>query len=187
MAKRQPSELESACREQRPVEFRRRHAQEKACGYVLGVSSQWILMASLSDIRFNGFDCYRKQDILELRIPLRNVEFVESALGKTNQKVPATPAIDLTDVEELLFTANLAFPLVTIHRDVISPNACQIGRVHKIEAGVVLLQEIDTDAKWEEKATPYKLKDITRVGFDGDYERALYAVGADPPILGPKI
>ena len=37
--------------------------------------------------------------------------------------------------------------------------------------------EINPDATWDEKPNEYKLSEITRVDFGGDYEKALYLVG----------
>lgn len=40
--------------------------------------------------------------------------------------------------------------------------------------------EISPDATWEDEATEFKLGDITRVSFDGEYEKALHLVGGKP-------
>jgi hypothetical protein len=76
---------------------------------------------------------------------------------------------------DLLLTANLIFPLVTIHRETIDPSICQIGRVVWADKIWVSLHEIDPHAKWEQQQQ-YRLSEITRVDFGGAYEEALYLV-----------
>jgi hypothetical protein len=89
--------------------------------------------------------------------------------------------VSVSSIEDLLRSAGRAFPLVTIHRESVNPDVCQIGRVVKVERGRVWLLEIDPDAKWKREPTPYRLSEITRVDFGGDYECALHMVGGDPP------
>jgi hypothetical protein len=44
----------------------------------------------------------------------------------------------------------------------------------------VSLLEITPSAEWEPRPTQYRLSEITRVNFGGDYEGALYMVGGEP-------
>jgi hypothetical protein len=69
---------------------------------------------------------------------------------------------------------------VTIHREEADPEVCQVGRVISTGRGRVRLLEIHPDATWEEHPTEYRLKEITRVDFGGDYEEALDLVGGSP-------
>jgi hypothetical protein len=45
--------------------------------------------------------------------------------------------------------------------------------------GVSLL-EIGPDAAWDNESETYRLSEITRVDFGGDYEEALHLVGGSP-------
>jgi hypothetical protein len=72
------------------------------------------------------------------------------------------------------------FPLVTVHREVMDPDVCWIGRILGVDRGSVSLLEITPDATWEEKPESFRLSEITRVNFGGDYETALHLVGGDP-------
>jgi hypothetical protein len=42
------------------------------------------------------------------------------------------------------------------------------------------LLEIGPDAKWEDSPEEYRVGEITRVNFGGDYENALHLAGGDP-------
>jgi len=46
----------------------------------------------------------------------------------------------------------------------------------------VSLLEIGPDAVWDDKPETYRLSEITRVDFGGDYEGALHLVGGSPRI-----
>lgn len=41
----------------------------------------------------------------------------------------------------------------------------------------VSLLEIGPGASWDDQPNEYKLRDITRIDFGGDYEQALHLVG----------
>jgi hypothetical protein len=78
-----------------------------------------------------------------------------------------------------LRTANRAFPLVTIHREKVDAGACWVGRVVDLGRGRVTLLEIGPDASWDDELETYRLNEITRVDFGGDYENALQLVGGN--------
>ncbi len=84
----------------------------------------------------------------------------------------------VSSLAELLLTANRAFPLVTIHREKVDRSACWIGRVVDVGKARVTLLEIGPDATWDDRLETYRLSEITRVDFGGDYEDALHLIGA---------
>ena len=66
--------------------------------------------------------------------------------------MPRKPRVSVASIEELLLSANHAFPLVTIHREQVDPDVSCIGRVMGIDRGRVSLLEISADAIWEKTA-----------------------------------
>jgi hypothetical protein len=72
--------------------------------------------------------------------------------------------------------------LVTIHREEVDPVVCWIGREQCVNRARVSLLEIAPDAIWEDKPEEYRIKEITRVNFGGDYENALHLVGGEPTV-----
>jgi len=163
------------------VRFARPFEDGHICGRVLDIGPQFFLIALLSDdIAWDGFTACRIADVRRLEPdPYRG--FIKAALKKLGRKMPRAPKVSLANAEELLRYANAAFPLVTIHRDRVRPEACWIGTIQDIANGRVLLLEIGPDAKWDRRATPYKLREITTIEFGGAYEHALYVVGGAPP------
>ncbi len=151
-------------------------------GYVLAVVQCFVPVALVSDdIWFNGYQCFRLSDIRNVQVPDKYSSFVEAALRKRGQRRPKKPRVNLDSLGELLTTANQAFPLVTIHVEKTDPAVCYIGRVTGIVNDRASLLEITPDAKWDKHPEEYKLREITRVDFGGDYEEALHLVGGPPP------
>ena len=165
------------------VQFTRPFEEGSVVGYVLTVGPRFFLIALVEDhVRFNGFQCFRLQDVRGLQVPARYAAFIEAALKLRAERRPRTPAVVVDSLQNLLRTASRAFPLVTIHRETVAPDICHIGRVVTVSESEVSLLEIGPDAEWDVEPTNYRLKEITRVDFGGGYEDALWLVGGPSTI-----
>jgi hypothetical protein len=181
MTKITSSRLADAIRLKSFVRFSRRFEDSGIRGYVLDVGPRFFLLSLVSDrIRYDGFECFRVADVKGIR-PDPYTVFVESALKRRREPRPTKPRISLKSVEDLLRSAGRAFPLVTIHREQVDPDVCWIGRVLGVDRGRVSLLGINPDATWDGNPTEFKLGEITRLNFGGDYENALFLVCGDPP------
>ena len=150
-------------------------------GYVLDVGPQFFLLAVVrEDMRFDGFSCLRIADVRRLQAPAKYAAFAEAALRKRGEYLAEKPTIDLSNISNLLRSADVLFPLITIHRERVDPDVCHIGRVATINNSTVSLLEIGPDAAWDSELCSYKLREITRVDFGGGYEEALHLVGGHP-------
>ena len=175
-------ELLDAMHSREFIRFSRRFESFKLRGYVLDVGPQFFLLALVSDrIWFDGFECFRINDVKNLR-PDPDAPFAQAALKKRGERRPKKPLVSVANIEELLLSASKAFPLVTIHREQVEPEVCWIGRVQGVNRGRVSLLEIGANAIWEDKPEEYRIKEITRVNFGGDYENALHLVGGEPTL-----
>jgi hypothetical protein len=112
-----------------------------------------------------------------LQVPDKYARFHEAVLKKRGIRFPRKPRVDVKSLAKLLFSANKAFPLVTIHREKADGSVCWIGRVVDLSNGRLTLLEIGPDAAWDDQLNTYRLSEITRVDFGGDYENALYLIG----------
>ena len=172
------SQLALALRNKWLVRFASALDRGTVSGYVLDTGPQFFLIALVSDgIRPNGFQCYRLTDVRKLRVPDKFAQFHEAVLKKRGIRFPKKPPVDVSSLEKLLRTANRAFPLLTIHREKVDADACWIGRVVGLGSGCVTLLEIGPDASWHDVLETYRLNEITRVDFGGDYEDALQLIG----------
>ena len=68
-------------------------------------------------------------------------------------------------------------PLLTVFREHRDSTVCNVGRILAIEKEKVELREISADGIWEEGLGRFKLDDITRIDFGGQYEDALWRYG----------
>jgi hypothetical protein len=174
-------QLALARRDEVFVSFTRPFEQGSVIGYVLDVGPDFFLIALVTHgLRFDGYQCLRLSDVRQLEVPGRNHAFVEAALKKRGQRIPRKPPVVLRTLHKLLLTANQTFSLVTIHRERVNPDVCQIGRVVHLNKGYVWLLEIGSDGVWDGEPETYRLSEITRVDFGGDYEDALFLVGGAP-------
>lgn len=178
MASKKSAFLNTALHEKTLISFERRFESGNVSGYVLAVGSKFFVLALVSDrVRYDGYECFRIADVRKPR-PHPFSSFVEAAL-RLRHEVRPQYRIEVSSLERLLASAADAFPIITIHDEIRYPESCWIGRVKKIQRGVVSLLHIKPDASWEKEPTDHNLGDITRVNFDGDYERALQLVGVD--------
>jgi hypothetical protein len=175
------SQLKTALRKHLFVTFTRPFEEGRVNGYVVDISPRFVLVAVVEDgCRFNGFQCFRLSDVHELEVPGKYAAFAEAALRKRRVRRPRKPPVSVASIEDILKSAARAFPLVTIHRERVKPDVCQIGRIVDIHNGRVSLLQINPDATWDGKPETYRITDITRIDFGGDYEQALHLVGGVP-------
>ena len=114
MANDRSSRLANAMRERQFVRFSRRFEDFVVHGYVLDIGPRFFLLAVVSDrLWFDGFECFRIADVRDIR-PDPYAAFAEAALKQRGERVSRKPRVSLASVEELLLSANRAFPLVTI-------------------------------------------------------------------------
>jgi hypothetical protein len=116
------------------VRFTRPFEKGAVMGYILAAGPCFFLLALVDDnIRFNGFQCFRLQDVRNFRaIAGKKGSFIESALRLRGLRKPRCPRVNIQSTRELLETAGRLFPLITIYRERIAPDVCHIGIVMSV-------------------------------------------------------
>ena len=161
------------------VEFDRKPIDTQLLGgFVLEFSERLTLLSLLDDERFelNGYTVIRNSDVRRWR-SVEQSSFRIRALNLKGVKPVRRRGLSLASWADLLKSANDLFPLVTISREMIDKNACQIGRILSMSRVSFELEEIDTDASWNGHHR-YRFSDVTRVDFGGGYEDALARVAS---------
>ena len=146
-------------------------------GFLVGLSDELLLLNLMGDrLDLDGYTAIRLADVTTLSrdFPLKAFYLRAFELKGIRPAVPG--GIDLTDVRRLLVSVEQRYPLVTIHRERITPDECEIGRLKLASDGGYALRWITPEATWEHDYRTYRYSDITRVGFDGEYERTLALV-----------
>ena len=145
-------------------------------GYALDYSEDWTLIQFVErDIFINGYAVIRNDTIKRYRLFDDNGGMVHRALRKLKQFPVAPGKIDLTDISSIAEDANRLFPLLVFHRESRWKDECYIGSVASVTAKTITISSIDPAAK-HEGSYRMRLADITKIEFDGYYERALWAV-----------
>jgi hypothetical protein len=182
VASKRNSELTYALRNKLLIKFWNPYDSGSTNGYVLDIGPRFFLLGLVDGnfLEFNGFQCLRLSDIRKLQVPDPHSKFFVKALRKRGQRIPRRPRIDMRSLPGLLNSANRLFPLVTVHRERVTPGTCKIGRVTGITKSQVSLLEIGPDAVWDKEPSEIRLGEITRIEFGGGYEEALHLVGGRP-------
>jgi hypothetical protein len=159
------------------VEFDRKATDpHNVIGFALDWSDDLTLVHVLNSDRMelNGYSVIRNPDVRRWR-PLGASGFISRALNIG----PIYPdGISVTNWRDLLESACQRFSLLTLHREMVNPRVCYVGRVISVTERIVTLKKIDADARWGERKR-YRLHDLTKVDFGGGYEEALAIVAAE--------
>ncbi|SDL26923.1 hypothetical protein SAMN04487916_107121 [Arthrobacter sp. ov407] len=155
-------------------------------GYVLAIDQTWMLVVKTRDGGYlDGFTVLRVSDVTKVR---EDSSFEARFLRHMDQWPPAGPSapIDLSGPQTIITSAAALQTLVTLYTEQQWPDECYIGAPVDWEKKRVWLLEVDGQARWERDMSSYRLKQITRIEFGGDYEKALIAVaGPLPPRTEP--
>jgi len=169
--------LRAAAASRTLVSLERRVEAGRALGYIVDFGPRWFVLSLVEEgIRFNGFHVFRFSDVSAVESPHPHTSFVESALRLRGERRPRKRRWDLSSVSRLIESASRYFPLVTLHRELVDPDVCHIGRVISVSERNVTLQEVTPDAEWENTLTKFTCSQITRVDLGGSYEAALLLV-----------
>lgn len=148
-------------------------------GFVVDANEEMVLLQLVDDsVRLNGYQVLFLEDISDFAHPAPFNDFQKKVLALRGEKV-VDPEVELDDLAVLLIDISEEFGLVTIHREEIEPDSCEIGRVVRADAVTYELEEIGSDARWFDDTFEYDLYDITRIEFGGAYEDALLLANDD--------
>ena len=159
----------------RLLQFDRGELNEEAPigGFVLDYNDDRTLLQNVErDMFLNGYAAIRNDTVRSFR-ELDDYDFlVQRALKNLGYNPIKPDGVDLTSLGNIVLTANRIFPLITIHREVLFKGECHIGSIAKVTAKTLVLSLINPGALY---GGPYRIRlaDVTKVEFDGHYERAL--------------
>ncbi len=157
------------------VEFCRRPAiEERIAGFVIDFSDALILLHRLDWDTFslNGYVIVRDDDIVQKRFFSRTSYWQYRAIEKLRLRPKPVPGLKLMDWPEAMESVSSKFQLITIHREIKRPDECYIGRLLHTTEKTVVIDNLDTCAEWTGPRR-FKLHEVTRLDFEGGYERAL--------------
>ncbi|RDL43190.1 hypothetical protein DN730_15940 [Marinomonas piezotolerans] len=148
-------------------------------GFVIAANEEMVLLQLVDDsVHLNGYQILFLEDISDFMHPAPFNDFQKRVLELRDEEVE-DPEVDLDDLAVLLVDISEEYGLVTLHREEVDPDGCEIGRVVRADATTFELEEIGSDARWFDETFEYDLYDITRIEFGGAYEDALLLANED--------
>ena len=124
--------------------------------------------------QLNGYAILRNSDIRRYR-PLPEDDILARAVRLKKIRPTKPSGVAIGSLREAAETAGSKFPLLIIHRERIKKNVCYVRALRRATQRAVILREISPQAEWEPEET-FALRDITKLEFDGAYERLLHAL-----------
>jgi hypothetical protein len=160
---------------------RRSKAMDKVDGFVVGLSTQWVLIARTFDGGYpDGLMTIRVRDITRID---KDTSFeTRFALSQPQRDVEALASINLESAETILATMWKLNEIVSIEREKVAPGKMAIGRYegkHRKHFGLWL---IFPDGSWDTGTTAYRFKQVTNVSIDNHYLTALASVAGQGPV-----
>ncbi len=152
---------------------RRPQIYERTAGYVLDFNDSLILIHLLewNTFTLNGYVIIRKQDINRHRV-FDKKSCWQNQAAKASRLKPIHPNISIATLEESIKSADKAFPVITIEKELVIGDACWIGTLAGITAKTITINKLNTCAEWAGKRK-FNLKDITCLQFGDGYATAL--------------
>ncbi|REG86526.1 hypothetical protein [Marinomonas pollencensis] len=148
-------------------------------GFVVDANEEMVLLQLVDDsVHLNGYQILFLEDISDFVHPAPFNDFQKRVLAIREEQV-VDPEVDLEDLAVLLIDISEEYGLVTLHREEVEADSCEIGRVVRADAVTYELEEIGSDARWFDDTFEYDLYDITRIEFGGSYEEALLLANED--------
>ena len=127
-------------------------------------------------IDLDGYEALRLVDISEVLTEFHQSDFLLAA-ARVKKLEPREPrGLDVADIQRLLASIQANYPLIALEREVVAPDECDIGRITVFSRGAFRMRLMTPRAEWADDDTWRSLDDVTRVTFDGEYERTLALV-----------
>lgn len=169
-----------------PVQLRRAVEPEEVLqGVALELSEDWVLLAGLREGAYlDGYQLLRVKDLVDVVPETRFLPFLQ----RLRPWPPARPAVDLelSDLRSIITAGAAAAEVVSVSRETKRPGTVLIGAPIEWTKKTLWLLPITPQCRWEQHLVQVKLKDVTQVGFGGDYEAAVLDVaGPVPPRTDP--
>jgi hypothetical protein len=181
------AQLREALENRMPVQIARSQVSPGwVHGYVIGLSSEFCLIAEVSDaMHFDGFIALAVGDIDAVEQDPGRV-FVEKALELNQETIPQLPDFKLDDWQSIAESAARITPLISFNMlDEENGEVSYIGRLTGAEPDALILQEVDPNATWYPDTGAYEFPGIGSIGFGTQYMLLLAKIAGMPPVPLP--
>ena len=152
------------------ISFKYRERKDPICGFLIDFNENWTLIKNNPvDYIIDGYSILKTHNILKYKRDEFEL-FREKILIAKGLKPVANDKIPINDIYQTLKLISDKYGAFKI--ELKDDTICYIGRLVKIGKGQIIIQEIDSKAKWVEDER-YKLNSIRIIDFDTDYNNSL--------------
>lgn len=146
-------------------------------GVPVAVGSRWAILARMDDaIRLDGFDALRLSDLTEVRRNFPRRHFYLRGLALKRLRTPGADRYQADSTRSLLRSAQRSHALVTIDRELSADEGADVGSIVAFGSAACSIRLLSPSGTWRAGRTRLRYRDITRVGFGGEYEETLALV-----------
>lgn len=139
-----------------------------------------MLLQLVSDrYDLDGYRCIRKEDISDMSDEFTRKDFVERVLRCKGMQF-APPELELVDdIRTMIERIPSKYEIVTIHRELVCPDECEIGKLRDSDHNTYVLDWMTPNGEWETDDRSFQFADVTRLDWADGYSEALLIVNAD--------
>ncbi len=150
---------------------------EDSFGYVVGISSEWLVTHYIADhLRLDGYDAVRIDDLTDFTTDCERARFLARCVEMKAQSPLPPTGIRVDSTRELLESVVENFTVVMLHREHVSPDECELGTLKMVSDESYALRWMTPTAEWEDDESVYRFDDVTRVTFGSEYETTLAGI-----------
>lgn len=150
-------------------------------GFVVDVGADWVLLAHAWDLHLDGWMAVRLDTVEDVG-HTRSGKALRRALELRGEQVARIP-VDLSGPGEIIRSMARRTPLITLHREHKRSDVSWIGRPVRLTRKAVHIVQVGPRAQWYDAPTRFGLRGITRIEIGARYERALYELAGEPPLI----
>ncbi len=144
------------------------------------VGPEWVLLQPIRDrLDLDGYDVVRIRDISEV-LASPKADFLHRVL-RAKHLSPKRPKIEGTDLVALLRSICASYGVVVIERERLHPDSVDIGAICESTRKDFRVIWLSPTAMWEHDERRYAFRDVTHLGFGGEYEMTLVRMAGRPP------
>lgn len=146
----------------------------------MDVGPEWVVLEPIRGrLDFDGYDAVRIRDISEV-LASPKADFLYRVL-RAKHLSPKRPKIECKDLLALLRSICASYGVAVIGRERLYPDSVDIGAICESTSKDFRIVWLTTTATWERDERRYAFRDVTHLGFGGEYEMTLVRMAGRPP------
>jgi hypothetical protein len=144
---------------------------------VVATGRHWLILRPIRErLDFDGFEALHLAEVTDVRRSEHESFYREVVRQSVTPVLPPSESAKmprLTSTAHLLLDLSRQWQLVALHREHITPDGCEVGKVELADDTSYTLREITPRGRPRRATSTYETSQVTRVSFGETYERTL--------------